>query len=114
MDESLLKPWHILDYIIVRQRDMHNVIVMKAMCGADCWMDSRMIVSKLNIKISPSRQPWDTKASKQLNIARPKSNTVNQSLRAEMDSRLESLGLSSNDVEADWANFRDTMLLPQK
>ena len=49
------KHWHFLDYIIVRQMNRHDVRVMKAMCGANCWMDHRLTVSKLNIKIHPSK-----------------------------------------------------------
>ena len=82
---------------------------------SDCWTDHEMIFFKLNINIQSSRQPWDTEAANQLNISRLKSNTRKQSFLAEMDSNLESLGLSSNDVEPDWASCRDiSMLLPQK
>ena len=63
----------------------------------------------LNIKIQPPRLLQDTKASKWLIISRFKRNTVKQSLTTEMDSKLRTLGLASNDGEADRASLRDTI-----
>ena len=40
------KHWHLIDYVIVRQRDRQDVRVTKAMCGAKCWTDHRPIISK--------------------------------------------------------------------
>ena len=31
------KHWHLIDYVIVRQRDRQDVRVTKAMCVAECW-----------------------------------------------------------------------------
>ena len=56
-------------------------------------------------------QPQHIKAPKQLNVLRLKSNIVKQSLTAEMDSKLGSLCLGLNDVEADRASFRDTIVM---
>ena len=35
------KHWHLLDYVIIRQRDRRDVRVTKTMCGAECWTDHR-------------------------------------------------------------------------
>lgn len=50
------KHWHLIDYVIVRKKDRQDVRVTKSMCGlglADCWTDHRLIISKLNLHISP-------------------------------------------------------------
>lgn len=39
--------WHLIDYVIVRRGDRHNVRVTKAMCGAECWTDHRLIIPNL-------------------------------------------------------------------
>ena len=65
------KHWHLIDYVIVRRtdrqdpkpkQDIPDVIVIvprtdrqdvrvtKTMCGADCWTDHRLVVSKLNLQ----------------------------------------------------------------
>jgi len=43
--------WHLIDYIIVRIKDRQDVLVTKAMCGADCWTDHRLVISKTNLYI---------------------------------------------------------------
>ena len=48
---------HLIDYVIVRRKDRQDVRVTKTMCGADCWTDHRLLVSKLNLRIQPVRRP---------------------------------------------------------
>ena len=45
------KHWHLIDHVIVRRKDRQDVRVTKTMCGADCWTDHRLVVSKLNLRI---------------------------------------------------------------
>ena len=53
---SSSKHWHLIDYVIVRRKDRQDVRVTKTMCGADCWTDHRLVVSKLNLRIQPVRR----------------------------------------------------------
>ena len=55
------KQWHLTDYVIVRRKDRQDVRVTKTMCGADCWTDHRLVVSKLNLRIQPVRRPQGKK-----------------------------------------------------
>lgn len=41
------KQWHLLDYVIMRPKDIKDVHITCAMRGADCWTDHSMIISKL-------------------------------------------------------------------
>ena len=47
------KHWHLLDYVIVRQKDRKDVLTTRAMRGAECWTDHLMVRSKLLISIQP-------------------------------------------------------------
>ena len=58
------KHWHMIDYIIVRQRDRQDVRVTKTMCGADCWTDHRLLISKMNLQIKPPKRPQGKKVPK--------------------------------------------------
>ena len=102
------KHWHLLDYVIVRQRDRQDVRVTKAMCGAECWTDHRLLVTKLNLKIHPPRRPQGTKPRKRMNVSRLSITFVSQSLSEELYIKLQKLNTSGN-VEEDWAAFRDTV-----
>ena len=47
------KHWHLIDYVITRRRDLQDVRLTKAVCGAKCWTDHRLITTTLNICIQP-------------------------------------------------------------
>ena len=71
------KHWHLLDYVIVRQRDKKDVRVTKAMCGAECWTDHRLLISKLNIRIEPHRRSQGKKAPKRLDVSKLNRDNIN-------------------------------------
>ena len=62
------KHWHLIDYIMVRAKDRQDVRVTKAMCGADCWTDHRLIISKTKLHIQPRRRPQGQTVVKKLNV----------------------------------------------
>ena len=47
------KHWHLIDFIIVRQRDIRDVRVTRAMRGAECWTDHRLVRAVLTLHIAP-------------------------------------------------------------
>jgi exonuclease III len=56
--------WHLIDFIITRLRDRQDVRVTKAMFGADCWTDHRLIMSKLELSVPAKRRPEETQEAK--------------------------------------------------
>jgi len=54
--------WHLLDYAIIRQRDRRDVRVTKTMCGAECWSEHRLPISKMTLRIQPPRRWMSAKA----------------------------------------------------
>ena len=58
------KHWHLIYYVLVRRKDWQDVRVTKTMCGADCWTDHRLVVSKLNLRSQPVRRPEGKKVPK--------------------------------------------------
>ncbi|BHF78435.1 hypothetical protein SprV_0602154800 [Sparganum proliferum] len=49
--------WRLLDYVLVRRRDQRDVLVTKAIEGADGWTDQRLVISKMQIRLQPCRRP---------------------------------------------------------
>nr|VZI41907.1 unnamed protein product [Spirometra erinaceieuropaei] len=47
------RQWHLLDYVLVRRRDQRDVLVTKAIAGADGWTDHRLVISKMRIRLQP-------------------------------------------------------------
>ena len=85
------KHWHLIDYAIVRKRDRQDVRVTKSMCGAECWTDHRLIISKLNVRIQPKRLPQGNPAKKKLNIVKLSNLDAKQSLMSTLEDRLQTL-----------------------
>ncbi|XP_072182226.1 uncharacterized protein [Diadema setosum] len=91
---------------LVRQRDRQDVRVTKAMCGAECWTDHRLLISKLSIRIQLRRRPQGKKALKRLDASKLERDHVKQLLIKEIDSKLQQQSFTSLDVESDWILFR--------
>ncbi|BHF80219.1 hypothetical protein SprV_0702334300 [Sparganum proliferum] len=51
------RQWHLLDYVLVRRRDQRDVLVAKAIAGADGRTDNRLVISKMRIGLQPRRRP---------------------------------------------------------
>ena len=96
------KHWHLTDYVIVGRKDRQDVRVTKTMCGADCWTDHRLVVSKLNLRIQPVRRPQGKKVPKKLDVSKLKQDSKRQAV-------VDTLEHSSEDVDESWTVFRDSI-----
>nr|VZI47700.1 unnamed protein product [Spirometra erinaceieuropaei] len=63
------RQWHLLDYVLVRRRDQRDVLVTKAIAGADGWTDHRLVISKMRIRLQPRRRPQCKRPPGKLNVA---------------------------------------------
>nr|VZI11179.1 unnamed protein product [Spirometra erinaceieuropaei] len=63
------RQWHLLDYVLVRRRDQRDVLVTKAIAGADGWIEHRLVISKMCIRLQPRRRPQGKRPPGKLNIA---------------------------------------------
>ncbi|VDM00991.1 unnamed protein product [Schistocephalus solidus] len=52
-----LRHLHLLDYVLVRRRDRQDVLVTKAITGADGWTDHHLVISKMRLRLQPRRRP---------------------------------------------------------
>ena len=103
------KHWHLIDYVIVRRKGRQDVRVTKTMCGADCWTDHRLVVSKLNLRIQPTRRPQGNKVPRRLDFTKLKQDSKRQAFSNDICSRLNAMDLTSDDPEENWTVFRDTV-----
>ncbi|BHF73369.1 hypothetical protein SprV_0401645000 [Sparganum proliferum] len=63
------RQWHLLDYVLVRRPDQRDVLVIKAIEGADGWTDHRLVISKMHIRLQPRRRPQGKRPPGKLDIA---------------------------------------------
>ncbi len=72
------KHWHLLDYVIVRQKDRQDVLTTRVMRGAECWTDHLMVRFNLLMSIQP-RSPR-TASYKKLNCTALNSHNTKDNL----------------------------------
>ena len=101
------KHWHLLDYVIVRQSGRKDVLITRAMRGADCWTDHRLIRCKLHLSIRPlhpRRRP-----SRKLNCNTLKNPETSASFKDTVTAKLRNLSspLDTEDTTAEskWKGF---------
>ena len=99
---------NLIDYIIVRQRDRQDVSVTKSMCGADCWTDHPLIISKMKIRILPKQRPQGKPAPKRFNVSKLNRPSISVELTHTREERTQHIQVT-DDVEDSWTSFRDTM-----
>nr|VZI19293.1 unnamed protein product [Spirometra erinaceieuropaei] len=103
------RQWHLLDYVLVWRRDQRDVLVTKAIAGADGWTNHRLVISKMRIRLQPRRRPQGK---------RPPAHRLHFS--NELAQRLDNLPIAAaaNDaaaaaenasVENRWCQLRDTV-----
>ncbi|XP_047499243.1 uncharacterized protein LOC125045801 [Penaeus chinensis] len=102
--------WHLIDYVIPRKRDVQDVRVTRVMCGADCWTDHRLIVSKCKLCILPKRRPQSQKSAKRLNVSKLKNSNIAQEFARDLDDRLPYTPQDEQDSsEEQWTAFREVV-----
>ena len=103
------KHWHLLDYVIVRRSDRRDVHLTRAMRGAECWTDHRLVRASIQLNIRPpvrKRQP-----KKRLDVRACKDPLKEDLLRENIYAKLQSLPdtdpLVQRDTEALTAEWTD-------
>ena len=76
------KQWHLLDYVLVRQCDLVDVMITRVMRGADCGTDHRMVRSKLKLQLR--RPTRNTAPARKLNVAALRSDDKKDELKTLM------------------------------
>ena len=103
------KHWILIDYVIMRRKDTQYVRMTKNPCGADCWKDHSLVVSKLNLCIQPARRPQGKKVPKILDISKLKQDSKRQAFVNDICSRFDALEHSLEDPDENWRAWRDTV-----
>ena len=83
----------------------------KTMCGADCWTDHRLVVSKLSLRIQPARRPQGKKAPKRPDVSKLNHDSIRQAFINDISNQLGAMNLSSEDLEENWKFFKRLFIL---
>nr|VZI49685.1 unnamed protein product [Spirometra erinaceieuropaei] len=115
------RQWHLLDYVLVRRRDQWDVLVTKAIAGADGWTDHRLVIPKMRIRLQPRRRPQGKRPPGKLNVALLSLPAHRLHFSNELAQRLDNLPIAAAaddaaaaaaenaSVENRWCQLRDTV-----
>nr|VZI25438.1 unnamed protein product [Spirometra erinaceieuropaei] len=114
------RQWHLLDYVLVRRRDQRDVLVTKAIAGADGWTDHRLVISKMRVRLQPRRRPQCKRPPCKLNVALLSLPAHRLHFSNELAQRLDNLPIAAAadaaaaaaenaSVENRWSQLRDTV-----
>ncbi|BHF73615.1 hypothetical protein SprV_0401669700 [Sparganum proliferum] len=114
------RQWHLLDYVLVRRRDQRDVLVTKAIAGADGWTDHRLVISNMRIRLQPRRRPQGKRPPGKLNIALLSLPVHHLHFSNELAQRLDNFPIAAAAAAADvaaenasmenrWCQLRDTV-----
>ena len=78
-----------LDNIIVRQRDVNDLLNTRAMRGADCGTDHMMLRSRMMIRRKMQHKRSSSKPPCRLSTGALKDQKLKEKLRKEIDEKLE-------------------------
>ena len=103
------KHWHLLDYVITRQKDLNDVLDTRVMRGADCATDHNLVRSKLAFRVRPLRKKKPGgKPTQKLNVSKLKNQECRQELMTQMDKNMKYTNEEGTSVEEKWAQLKKT------
>lgn len=98
------KHWHLLDYIMVRRWNLKDVLITRAMRGAQGWTDHRLIRCKLRLNIKPPRRAQH-KVPKKLAFSKL---VVSEGARQKLDTEFGTADPGTEEdqpIDAKWHTF---------
>ena len=103
------KQWHLIDYVIVRQRDIQDVLVTRAMRGAECWTDHRLVRASLQLHIAPHHPKRAKTIRAAFNISRLQQPSYLKAFQSHLDNKLSAKGPLTGSPTEKWNQFRDAV-----
>mgnify|MGYP001795199801 FL=1 len=97
-----------IDFIIIRLRDIIDVQVTRAMRGAECWTDHRLVRAVLSLHIPPPHRNQPKTVRISYNVARLKDPTYLLKFQQQLDEKLQD-GLTPIDGTGKWSSFKEAV-----
>ncbi|XP_014770154.1 craniofacial development protein 2-like [Octopus bimaculoides] len=102
------KHWHLIDYVIIRHRDIQDVRITRAMRGADYCTDHLLLRCRLSFSIANRHRRQKADAKKKPGVQKLNEPKTKETLIANLANQLEHLPAEGN-LEKAWVNFRDAV-----
>lgn len=104
------KHWHLIDYVLVRQRDRKDVQHTRVMPSAECHTDHRLVRCKLNLHFK-SKPKRGGPSRKKLQVNSLKSAAVRADFQSNLQAKLEAADCTKDRCpETLWTHLKTTIL----
>ena len=103
------KQWHMIDYVITRQRDIKDVHHTRAMCGACTWSDHKLVKCKLALRAKAPKHRRRTKPQRKFDVSKLNCAEVRSTLATKLQQAFETIG-THQTATASWEAFKDITL----
>ena len=100
------KHWHLLDYILVRQKDVKDVLHTRVMPSADCYTDHRLVRATARLIMRPAVKR-KTPQIKTLQVDRLP--LLKEKFQSELESKLAPTEAIDTDPEKMWQDLKSTL-----
>ena len=108
------KHWHLLDYVITRQRDRADVLSTRAMAGSTpCSTDHRLIRAKVAIRIAPKHRKQQT-SRRTFDVGKLKDLDTSNQFKGGLHERLLSKPDYYLSVEEHWTHVKTALTVACK
>ena len=97
------KHWHLIDFVLVRQRDLRDVRLTRVMRPTSSWSDHRMVLTTVFLAAKPAKRLHTAAPLKKLDVAKLKDETICSELQ---DGMADALATDDSD---HWEQFKTTV-----
>ena len=106
--------WHLIDYVIVRRRDLNEVQITRAMRGAERSADHRLILSTLRLTVRPPARRQ--KPRNKLNVHAAHNQNIREELRNAIDQSLSNISKTTtlnctSNLTMEWQVLSSALLI---
>ena len=91
--------WHLIDFVLVRQRDRRDVRLTRCMRGTACWSDHRLVRCTASVKFQKLHRLQSRKSVK-FNLEKLQDSAVTEAFTSDIENRLGQVPSSSDPEEA--------------
>ena len=100
------KHWHLIDYVITRRHDIRDILITRAMRGADCWTDHVLLWCKAAFQLARKHRRQASSTKKKLEVKKLSEPQVQDAIKDVLASNLPANLQADYDLEAAWSSFR--------
>jgi len=103
------KHWHLLDHVIVRRSERRDVHLTRAMRGAECWTDHRLVRASIQLNVRPPVRKQQPKKRMDVRACDDplKVDLLRENIFAKLQSLPDTDPLVQRDTEALTAEWTD-------